>query len=197
MNRMNRPAAVARRLGWGHNALRRPLDRIENAARVAAVVLTIAATPLAMSFGSACYHSSMALSAEQTATSHAVTATLVEATNTTVTLESMATTVPATARWTGPDGSRHTGIVSAPQQAPAGTTVHIWTDAHGTPIDAPLSPAQAWGRGVLIGILTMLAAAAVCAVSLFVLRLRLDKIRYAAWEAEWREIDPWRTRHGS
>jgi hypothetical protein len=197
MNRMNGLAAVARRFGWGRNALRRPSDRIENAVMVAAVVLTVAATPLAMSIGSAAYHYNMAISAEQTAASHPVTARLLEPTNTTVTLQSVFTRVPATAQWIGPDGSRHTGVVSAPQEAPVATAVRIWTDARGNVIGAPLSPAQAWGRGVMICVLAMLAAAAVCTASFFVVRWRLNRIRYAAWAAEWREIDPWRTRHTS
>ena len=197
MNSTHRLAAVARRLGWGRNALRRPSDRIESAVLAAAVALTIAATPLAMAFGSAAYHYNMAVSAEQTAASYQVTATLQEPTDSTVILESVATTVLAKAEWTAPDGSEHTGLVSAPQEAPAGTAVHVWTNRRGDAIGAPLSTTQAWGRGVMVGILTMVAAATLCTALACAFRWRLNRIRYAAWEAEWRQIDPWRTPHSS
>ena len=51
---------VARRLGCGRNILRRPADRIEIAVVLAAIALTVAAVPLALSIGSAVYQRGLA-----------------------------------------------------------------------------------------------------------------------------------------
>lgn len=197
MSGMHRLATVARRLGWGRNALRRPSDRIEIATVIAAIVLTVAAVPVALSIGSAVYEDNLAVSAAQTDSRHEVTATLLEGTSSTVTLQTVVSTVPAQARWVGPDGRQHTGIVAAPQQAAAGTAVRIWTDANGTVVSAPLSPSQAWGRGALAVVMAMAAVIALLAALVGLARWWLDRIRFAAWDAEWRQIDPWRSRHTS
>jgi hypothetical protein len=44
---------------------------------------------------------------------------------------------------------------------------------------------------------TGIVVAALFTTVVCLVRWRLDKIRYAAWEAEWSQIDPWRTRHTS
>lgn len=192
-----RLAMAARCLGWGRNALRRGTDRTENATLLAAIALALASVPLALSIGSTVYQHNLAISAEQTAAGHQVTAVLSQSTSSTVGMESVVNTMPAKARWTAPDGSRHTGTIEAPQQTATGATVHIWTDAHGAVVNVPLSPAQAWGRGALAVMLAMATSAVLLTVLVGVVRWRLDRVRIAGWEAEWRQIDPWRTRYTS
>jgi hypothetical protein len=195
MNGTRRLVAVARRLGWGRNALRRPSDRIEIIVTLAAIAVVVAVVPLALSIGSTVYRHNLDVSAKQTTSRHQVTATLLESTGTTAEAESVMATVPATARWIGPDGSRHSGMIPAPRQAQVGTPVHIWTDAKGNAVDRPLSPEQAWERGALAVVVAMGFVIMTLSGLLGLVRLRLNKIRFAAWEAEWRLIDPWRTRN--
>jgi len=184
---------TARRLGWGHNALRRPTDRIEIATLVAAIVLAMAAVPLALMAGSMVYHHNLNVSAEQTATRHQITATLLEGTPTMPAGGDAVNNALASARWIGPDGSRHTGVVSAPQDVKAGMRVSVWTNTHGDLVDPPLNTAQAWGRGALGFVATMSVVGALLATGFGLVRRRLNRIRHAAWDAEWRQIDPWRT----
>lgn len=186
---------AARRLDWGHNALRRRTDRIEIATLVGAIVLTVAAVPLALLVDSVVYQHDLGLSAEQTAARHQVTATLLEGTSTEPGWGGLVANVSANARWTGLDGSSHTGVIQAQQAATAGTKVGIWTDAHGNLADPPLTPAQAWGRGAMAFVIAMTVAVAALTAVVGLVRRRLNRIRYAAWDVEWQQIDPWRTRY--
>ena len=166
---------TARRFGWGHNDLRRPTDRIETAAVVTAIVLGAASVPFAVLTGSIVHQRGLSTAAEQRAARHEVTAIL---------LDGIAGS-RASARWVGLDGSRHTGVIPAPHGAGAGTAVRIWTDLHGNVVGPPLDPARAWERGALSFLATMAATGGVLVAGIGIVRGQLDRIRYAAWDAEW------------
>lgn len=193
--RTQRLAALVRSLGWRRNALRRRTDRIEAAAALAAIVLALAAVPAALAVGARVYHHYLAVSATQAAAERQVTATLLEPAGT-LPLGSPDSTVPVRARWFQPPGVRHTGTVSAAADSAAGSTVRIWTDpGSGAQLDPPLSLDQARSRGGFAILVAMFAAAGLLAAAVGVVRLRLNRIRYAAWAEEWRRIDPRWTQH--
>ena len=193
MTRLNLATGrTARRLGWGRNSLRRRSDRVEIAVVLVAICVAFAVVPLALVTGSVVYQQNLAVAAAQNAERFDVTAVLLEDTTSVPAWGGVVSSVPANARWVGQDGSRHSGVVSATQAAAAGTGVPIWTDAHGDLVSAPLTTEQAWGRGVLAAVAAMAVAVAFLVTVVALIRRRLNRVRYAAWEAEWRQIDPWR-----
>lgn len=187
---LRRSAAIARGVGWGRNALRRRTDRIEGMAALAAIVTATALIPLATALGTATYHHDLAVSARQTAAATPTQAVLLEDAPVLVGPNSVIGTVSVPGRWTTLAGEKRVGVVQASEAAPAGSTVRIWTDASGAQVNPPLSPGQAWARGLLTAIFTVFAAISLLALGLVVLRWRLNRIRYAELDAEWREVSP-------
>jgi hypothetical protein len=96
----------------------------------------------------------------------------------------------AQARWTGPDGARHSGQVPAIAGAPAGTTVDVWVDKAGRLAGPPLQPSQAEGQAVLAGMLAAIAVAVVLWAAGLVTHYVTDRCRLAAWDADWRATGP-------
>lgn len=184
---MRRLAALARGLGWGRNPLRRRSDRIEAAVVVAAVLLALAALPAALAVGTRVHRHYLAVSATQAAAERHVTATLLEPAGT-IPMGSADSTVAVRARWFQPPGVRHVGTVRAAESTPAGTRVRIWTDPAGNLVNPPLSADQAWSRGVFAGFAATLVAVGLLATLVAIVRLRLDRVRYAAWTDEWRRM---------
>ncbi len=100
----------------------------------------------------------------------------------------------AWARWTAPDGSQHTGYVTAPLDAVIGGTVSTWVDRSGHLV-SPLLPDQAALRSDIAAS----AAVGVAGISVLLLglavRRALDRRRLAAWDADWLATGPrWTTR---
>lgn len=187
---LRRSVAVARGIGWGHNPLRRPSDRVEGLAVVAAVVIMIVTIPLATALGRAVYHHDLVVSARETAAAVPTRAVLLDDAPVLVGANSVIGTVSAPGWWRTPGGDRRVGTVQASEGAKAGSTVRIWTDASGSQVDPPLSPDQAWARGGLSALFTLFGLAAALTLGVAVLRWRLNGVRYAEWDAEWREIGP-------
>ena len=192
----HRVASLARRVGCGRNPLRRRSDRIESAVVLGAIVLALASVPLALEIGSLVYHDNLAVVAAQHAADRQIPATLLE--NAAIDASATGpTTVPVTARWTRPDGRSAVGQIRAPEDTPVGSVVRIWTDPAGNPIDPPLTEGQAWGRGALAFVATVLGLGALLAGAACVVHSLLNRRRIADWEAEWRQIGPQWTRHTS
>lgn len=191
---IHRLAGLVRGLGWGHNTLRRRTDRIEAAVAIGAIVLALAALPAVLATGTRVYHHYLAVSAAQAAAERQVTATVLEPTGS-LPLGTAPTALPTRARWEQPPGIWHTGTVSAPERSATGSTVRIWTDPAGTPVDPPLSPDQAWTRGAFSVFAAMFLVVAVLAAAVIIVRLRLNRIRYEAWADEWRQVGPRWTQH--
>lgn len=195
--RIHRLTGLARSLGWGRSSLRRRTDRIEAAVIAGAVVLVLAAVPAALAIGDGFYHHYRTVSASQTTAERQVTATLLEPAAV-LAMGSADSTVAVRARWVEPSGVRHVGVVRATQGARAGSTVRIWTDPAGRQADTPLSVRQPWNRGGFAALATMAIVAGLLGTVIGLIRMRLNRIRYAAWADEWREVGPrWTQRRNS
>ncbi|MFG3201255.1 hypothetical protein [Streptomyces sp. NPDC048192] len=96
----------------------------------------------------------------------------------------------ARVRWTVPDGSAHTGQVRVEPGSRPGTPVTVWTDQHGRLVGRPTSASEATFRGVLIGCLVGVSAAAVPFAGGLALRGRLERRRMRAWDTEWARLGP-------
>ncbi|HEX5116899.1 MAG TPA: hypothetical protein VFW65_17035 [Pseudonocardiaceae bacterium] len=195
--RIHRLTGLVRSLGWGRNALRRRTDRIEAAVVIGAIVLTLAAVPAALAIGTRVHRHYLSVSATQTAAERHVTATLLDPSDT-LPLGSPESTVPVRARWTQPPGVGHVGIVQAAESTSAGSHVRIWTNPAGTPMDPPLSVDQARNRGGFAILAAMLAVVSLLGSMIAIVRMRLNRIRYAAWSDEWQHVGPrWTQRRNS
>jgi hypothetical protein len=94
------------------------------------------------------------------------------------------------ARWTAPDGSRHTGPVKVrPDDAPAGTPVTVWTDQRGVVVSKPVTHGEARLQAVLSGVLCAVVTGGAVAGAARGARAGLDRWRAEQWAAEWARVD--------
>lgn len=94
------------------------------------------------------------------------------------------------ARWTAPDGTRHTGSVTAASGTAKGGTVTIWTDRSGMQTGPPLEPPQVADRAVLAGTLAVFGIATLLMAIGALIHRAFDRRRLAAWDAEWDVAGP-------
>lgn len=100
----------------------------------------------------------------------------------------------ALARWTAPDGSKHSGEVTAPLNTPIGSTVLTWINQSGDQV-TPLLPDQAAFRSDIAAAVTVSAAGMAALLLGIAVHCALDRRRLAAWDAEWLATGPrWTSR---
>ncbi|MFD9894746.1 hypothetical protein ACFWY9_35835 [Amycolatopsis sp. NPDC059027] len=180
---------------WWHwlcprrGGLARRSDRIEAVILVGAVVLGLAAVPLAAAAGSVVYARSRAVSVQQLAERLPAEATLLadgpvaEAAGR---AGAVAEKAPTAAMWTLPDGTLRRGRIDAIQGTVTGARVPIWLDRNGNPVDPPLSVVGAGVNGAAAGMGLLAVTWALLAAVYAVSRWALDRGRYARWQSEWR-----------
>ena len=177
-----------RRFTLGSGPLKRRSDRVELVSRIMLALALLAAAPLAVTAGTTLSASLSATAAAQARSSVQEQATLLADAATRPTPGSQ--TVPTSATWPGPDGTAHTGAVAAPPGARAGTTVKVWVDRSGEPVEAPLSDAAIADEALVAGAVTFLGVVIVAlSVHLVVLWL-LARRRARRWEAGWAQVEP-------
>jgi hypothetical protein len=98
------------------------------------------------------------------------------------------------ARWTAPDGTRHTGTIPVPRGATAGRTVMVWVDAAGRLTGPPLRLSQVRGQAALAAMLAPIAAGFVLLCAGALAHGVLGRRRLAAWDADWPATEPQWTR---
>ncbi|OKK03424.1 hypothetical protein AMK26_18085 [Streptomyces sp. CB03234] len=179
---------------WRHNPLRRDTDLAEAWVALVALLLMCVAAPvtgwICGTLTNASLQQSVRLQQEQR---HPVTAQVLghdEGARTAArdaegaTDHQMRRSVPA--RWTAPDGIRHTGtLTTAPLGAGPGDTVRIWTDDRGRPVERPMTEETAREQAVLAGIGTMLLAAGLVEGVRRVVVWQLVRRRYARLDRAW------------
>ena len=177
----------------GRSPLRRRCDRAE-AAIVGAllVVLAVAGPVAAIVAGHWAHDSSAQARRAQLTTGYHVPSILL----TSAIWEPAGFFAWARARWTAPDGTRHTGDVFPAAGSPAGTTIQVWVDASGRLADPPLKPAQVEGQTVLAGVLAVMCVAVLLWSAGLAVHLAANRRRMAAWDDEWRATGPKWSRHG-
>ena len=182
--------ALARMLGLHRNPLRRGSDRWESVALLIAAVLALSAVPFVLRGGTAIERANLALAHEQAASTSQTTAVLVQDTPKTTGLDAGMGQVTALGRWRAPNGAELTGQVPAVPGEKTGTPVRIWIDRSGKVSSQPLSTDQAFWRSVLADVLIMFGWVCLLGCGLAVVRWRLNRRRYADWDADWRDTEP-------
>lgn len=183
------------RAGFGRNPMRRRIDRVEAVVVLVALVIALAVLPVALAVGHAVQARGLAASAAEMAGGHQVAAVLTETAPTGTDASGVVSPVLTAGRWRLPDGSVHTGLVWAPAGVAAGATVPVWLDSAGRPATEPITPNQAYWRGVLSVLGTMLTTIAVLVALLSALRWLCNRRRYRMWTREWDRIGPQWTTH--
>jgi hypothetical protein len=188
-----RAARAVRGLWPDRNPLRRTMDRVEAMVAGGLVVAFLAGAPLAaVAAGHAAYTAASHTAHAQQATWHQVPAVL---TATAPRAGFRITRVTAPARWTAPDGTRHTGTVPVPPGTSAGQAVMVWVDAAGQLTgQPPLQLSQVRGQVVLAAMFTPLAVGFALLCAGLLVHTVLGRRRLAAWDTDWQATEPQWTR---
>jgi len=190
-----RTASLARRLGLDRNPLRRGTDRVEAWIRIALVLAFLIGAPLAFSSAGRWARSVAPTAAHaQQAGEHRVRATVLQGAPSGSDSFSVVSLSWVKARWAGPGGSVRTGYVEAPASTRAGSTVQVWLDRSGTPIEPPWPPAQARSWSLMIAVLAPILLALVLLAVMGIFGHILHRRRLAGWEHAWSAVGPQWTR---
>ncbi|MEU6017378.1 hypothetical protein ABZ826_26010 [Streptomyces sp. NPDC047515] len=100
------------------------------------------------------------------------------------------TTVRAPVRWTQPDGTERTAVVSVWAGSPAGTAVPIWITAQGVATSrAPTTPGAADASAWMTATGTFVVATGLFIAAWKSFTKLVDILRYRGWEKEWDEVE--------
>lgn len=178
-------ARLARRVGFGRNSLRRTVDRVDGVlfglTVLAAVAIPVGGVFVGIDLG----HYEAAVSAEQLATRTATTAVLLDDPEQQAGLRGSEADSTAMARWTGPDGSVHSGRISTVLGQGAGKTVTIWVDRNGKATSAPIGPVDAMACAAIIALVAVMVAELLLLGLAWLLRWPMDIWRDKAWDHDW------------
>jgi hypothetical protein len=180
---------------WRRNPLRRASDVVEAWIGLAAVVVTAVAAPaVGVTVGEAVDSALRRVVAEQHAERHHVEAVvermgrsrnrLVDPDN----ADDQATGHAVVVSWRSPDGVRHTAVVDVVGRHPPGTTMRLWINRHGRPVEAPLDPATAVSNAIAAGFGAAVAVAALVMAARHLLGWRILRRRMADWERDWLRV---------
>jgi hypothetical protein len=185
---------IARRMGWTRNPLRRTSDRLQAWLTLPLIVAMLLIGPWAGRWAAgAMYRDGIRANAWERQHRFPVTAVLLRDTsgwvNATGNGVAAPPSMPARARWTGPDGAVHIGTVYADAGARRGSTMAIWVDDHGA-VAAPPVRRSATTDAVIAALLAVCGlAAGLCGVRRIVV-WQLDRRRLRSWQAEWLVVGP-------
>jgi hypothetical protein len=174
------------------NPLRRRSDRAETVILAGMLVALLTGGPFAVQAGGGFAHA-LALHEQrsQLAAERQVTAVTTQAAPAPGTDRGIGlTSYPVPARWTAPDGKAATGEVPVLLATPAGTREQVWVTLDGKLAAAPLRDSQIAGLTMLGDAASLVAVVLALSMAGGLARHELDRRRFAAWEADWRAIDP-------
>lgn len=183
---------VLRGLFPDRNPLRRAADRLESAAVAALIVVFLAGAPLAgLAVGHWAYSAAARTAQSQGAAWHQVAAVVLETVpKPAANPYGAADLAQVPASWIAPDGTPHTGQVTAAAGTTKGSAVQIWTDRSGRQTGPPLQPPQVVDQATLAGVMAVLGVAFGLVVLGVLIRRTLDRRRLAAWAAAWDATGP-------
>ncbi len=184
-----RAARAVRGLWPDRNPLRRTMDRVEAIVAGGLVVAFLAGAPLAAVAASHAVYSTASRNAHSEQASWRQVSAVLTATAPPAGFGQIQVTVPA--RWTAPDGTRHTGNVPAPAGTKAGQTVMVWVDAAGRVTgQPPLQMSQVRGQAALATVITPLAVGFILLGAGLLVHAVLGRRRLAAWDTDWQITEP-------
>ncbi|MEU5087009.1 hypothetical protein [Streptomyces sp. NPDC021356] len=105
--------------------------------------------------------------------------------------EARGTRYPAEVRYMAPGGQARAARTDVPPGLPAGSTVEIWTDAHGRITAPPLTPGQIRSKCMGWSLLAALTVASLGALAYATTAHLLCHRNLTAWETAWSGTGPW------
>ncbi|MFC8513236.1 hypothetical protein [Streptomyces sp. NPDC057257] len=178
---------------WRHNPLRRSSDRVEAWIVLAAWFVALVGGLLAGVAADAGMADSLAARRASVHTVSAVLTGNAPKSATVTTAGGSGDTVWAKVRWSAADGSTHTGMARVATNSTAGTSVKVWVDTRNRLVTSPPTALEARLQSALAGVLVAFGTGGAAAGCACLARLRLDRRRMRAWEAEWKRVGPqWR-----
>ena len=183
-----RIARAVRGLWPDRNPLRRRIDRIEAVAAGGLAVAFLAGAPMA---AVAAHHIAYTLGARAAYAQQswrrvpAVLLTDAPASG----YAAAAAMVPA--RWTAPGGRSHSGTISAPPGAGAGSTITVWVDGSGNVTSSPpLRLSQVRTQAVLATVIAVVIYGQLLLGTGAAAHWWLERRRRAAWDTDWQVTEP-------
>jgi hypothetical protein len=177
---------LARRIGWGRNSLRRPVDRAEGVLVVLAWLFSAAIALGGVAFGLTVAESDLATSTQQMSQLHATTGVMlgssVPAPGNTV------LSMPVQVRYTDQTGATRTGRTVEAAGLAAGTSVPVWLDGQGGIAATPMTPDDAVVNGLTAGAAGAAGAEGLLLAAYLVVRWRTDHRKFAAIDLEWAQL---------
>ena len=163
------------------NPLVRASDRIEATAIFVGIASAVLVVPFAGALGTAVYDNRVHVFTAERLAVHEVEAT--------ATHDSSVTRLPYQSLVLTPllwqfAGHTHTDIVTTPQDMEVGEKRSIWVDAAGDRVERPPSDLDAAFAAVMAAVGIWVAVAGGGAAGYALLRFRLNRMRYAAWDRE-------------
>jgi hypothetical protein len=191
-SRTPRPGTALRGLLPDRNPLRRAADRFESFAVFALIIVFLAGAPLAgMAVGKLAYASAARIAHSQSAAWHRVTAVVLkDVPKADANPYGAADVQEVPASWIAPDGSKHTGQITAAPGTDKGSAVTIWTTGAGRQTGPPLQHPQVVDQAALAAFLTILGGGVGLLLSGVLIHRALDRRRLAAWGAAWATTGP-------
>jgi multisubunit Na+/H+ antiporter MnhG subunit len=170
--------------GWftrlfGRNPLLRSSDRIEALTLILGIVLVLLTAPIAGAVGTAVYSSRTAVYEQQVRTRHAVAATVLA--DSTSTVRPYSVSFDVRARWQD-RGVQHETVLGWDRPAKAGERLSIWVNDQGDEVGPPTGPNRAVSDAIVAGALLWLSVITVVAAVIGLARFRLDRRRHAEWD---------------
>ena len=177
---------LARRIGWGRNALRRPVDQVEASLVVLMWLVSMVIALGGIVFGFSVTQSDLVTSAQQMARLHPTTGVMLDssvaAPGSTVLLMSVQV------RYTDQIGVVRTGRMDQAVGFPSGTKVPVWLDDSGSIATQLLTPEDAIVNGVTSGLSAAAGVEGLLLALYLVARWRIERGRFVAIDLEWAQL---------
>lgn len=180
------PRVTVRWWRWRRNPLRRRIDVVE---AWLVLVMWLCAVTCGVLAGLAAGIASAEYLDRQRTQRQEVPAVLVEDANPRANARVGSAPVWVTVRWTGSDGSHHTGQARVKPGTPADTRITVWVNPDGRITPRPLSPSAGLLQAAATGALAATCAVSVVLGSGLVVRSSLDRRRLRQWDKEWEQAD--------
>ncbi|MER7251172.1 hypothetical protein [Kribbella sp. NPDC000426] len=186
-----------RRLSFGHNPLRRRVDRIEAAFLLVAIAVGLLMIPAAAALGTALHDHAEQSAAVERASVHQVRARTLEGTANAVPSTLGLSTTPVRVRWQDPSGASHEGKADVLLGTPVNAEVTIWIDRAGAMTGPPPTSGDSNALGTAFALTLPLLAWPAIFLAFRLARRSLDRYRADQWAREWRKVSPRWTGHQS
>ena len=185
----------ARRLGFGRNPMRRPVDRLEAGFVLLALLAGLLMIPVGAAVGTSVRKVGEHHAAQQRSSLQAVQARTTEDAPSGIGDVSGQVTWPIGVVWQDPAGVVREGRTEVSLGTTANSEVTIWLDRSGQIAKAPLSAGDNAALGGAVGLGTVLGSWLLLWLLTLAVRRPLDRRRLREWAGEWEQVAPDWTRH--